>query len=353
MANTTTANIPRVVLGTMTFGLEKPDAPDSFSMVRVRGAQNVAPFLTLFHSHSHTELDTALVYGDGDTEKVLAQALPTIPHAAPHFNISTKVPPFVMEDKKQRGHTKENLGKQFRESLKSLEVERVDILYLHAPDHETPFEETLKAVDELYREGLFERFGLSNYSSWNVALIYELCKQNGYVLPTVYQGNYNPIGRSVVPELLPCLKHFNIGFYAYNPICGGVLSGKYKFDGDVPEGSRYDPKTRIGPMVRGMYWNKTNFEAIETLKAAAARTHNITLLEATLRWMRHHSGLDARDGIIMGASTVDQLNETLTALEQGPLGEEMVSAFDDAWEHVKGITEWYFHDPQPEAVKEE
>lgn len=105
--------------------------------------------------------------------------------------------------------------------------------------------------------------------------------------------------------------------------------------------------------VRGMYWNKTNFEAIETLKAAAARTHNITLLEATLRWMRHHSGLDARDGIIMGASTVDQLSETLTALDQGPLGEEMVRAFDDAWEHVKGITEWYFHDPQPKAVKEQ
>lgn len=139
----------------MTFGLEKPDAPDSLSMVRVRGALAVAPFLTLFHSHHHTEIDTALVYGDGDTEKLLAQ-LPTS-----HFKISTKVPPFVMEDKKQRGHTRENLPRQFRESLKSLEAEKVDILYLHAPDHETPFEETLKAVDDLYKEGLFERVRFS------------------------------------------------------------------------------------------------------------------------------------------------------------------------------------------------
>ncbi|KAG0359294.1 hypothetical protein BGX24_005797 [Mortierella sp. AD032] len=333
----------------MTFGLDKPDGPNSMSMVRVRGADNVAPFLTLFHSHGHIELDTALVYGDGDTEKVLAQ-LPTA-----HFQISTKVPPFVMEDRKQRGHTKENLPKQFRESLASLQADKVDILYLHAPDHQTPFEESLKAINDLYREGLFKRFGLSNYSSWNVTLIYQLCKQLGYVLPSVYQGMYNPIARSVMPELLPCLKHFNIGFYAYNPICGGVLSGKYKFDGDVPEGSRYDTKTRIGPMVRGMYWNKTNFEAIETLKTTAAK-HNFTLLEATLRWMRHHSTLDAKDGIIIGSSTVDQLQESLTALDKGPLPEEMVKAFDGAWEHVKTRTEWYFHDPAPaapEAGKEE
>jgi aflatoxin B1 aldehyde reductase len=102
-----------------------------------------------------------------------------------------------------------------------------------------------------------------------------------------------------------------------------------------------------------MYWSKTNFEAIENLKAAAAKHHNITLLEATLRWMRHHSGLTAKDGIIMGASKVEQLEETLTALDQGPLGAEMVKAFDDAWEHVKGTTEWYFHDPAPSVAKEE
>ncbi|KAF9915212.1 hypothetical protein FBU30_002114 [Linnemannia zychae] len=291
MAHITNANIPRVILGTMTFGLDRPIDPSSYSMVRIRGAENVAPFLTLFHSFGHIELDTALVYGDGDTEKVLAQ-LPTA-----HFKISTKVPPYVNDDRKQRGHTKENLGKQFRQSLKALEMDKVDILYLHAPDYETPFEETLKAIDELYKEGLFER--------------------NGYVVPTVYQGNYNPITRSVVSELLPCLKYYNIGFYAYNPICGGVLSGKYKFDDKVPEGSRYDPKT-----------------------------------QATLRWMRHHSGLDSRDGIIMGASTVDQLNETLTALEKGPLPEDMLRAFDDAWERTKATSEWYFRNPRP-AEKDE
>ncbi|KAF9098134.1 hypothetical protein BGX23_006939 [Mortierella sp. AD031] len=332
MTNTTTANIPRVILGTMTFGLDRTSAETS--TIRVRGAENVAPFLTTLYAHGHIEVDTARIYGNGDSEVVLSQ-LPTA-----HLKISTKVYPMH-----PGAHNRENLPKQFRESLEALKATKVDILYLHAPDYDTPYEETVKAIDDLYREGLFERFGLSNYSSWNVALIYELCKQNGYVLPTVYQGMYNPIARSVTTELLPCLKHFNIGFYAYNPICGGVLSGKYKFaEDDVKEGNRFDPNTRFGKLFRERYWTKTNFEAVQAL-IKVATDNNMTLLEATLRWMRHHSGLEAKDGIIMGASSVAQLEESLTELEKGPLPEAMVKAFDEAWEHVKPTTQWYFRGP--------
>ncbi|KAF9284429.1 hypothetical protein BGZ88_010000 [Linnemannia elongata] len=324
----TTANIPRIVLGSMTFGLDTTDA--STSACKVRGPAAVAPFLTTFHSHGHTEVDTARFYGNGDCEIVLSQ----VPTA--HLKISTKIFPF------QAGsHNRENLPKQFRESLKALNASKVDILYLHAPDYSVPFEETLKAIDDLYKEGLFERFGVSNYSAWNVALMHSICKQNGYVLPTIYQGSYNPIDRNVTYELLPCLKHLNIGFYAYNPISGGVLSGKYKFDVEAPEGSRYDANTTIGKMVRGMYWNKTTFEAVESLTKVAT-AHNLTLLEATLRWMRHHSGLTAKDGILIGSSKVEQLEETLTELEKGPLPEEMVHAFDEAWEHVRPLARPYF-----------
>ncbi|KAF9898983.1 hypothetical protein EC991_009824 [Linnemannia zychae] len=333
MTSTTTDNTPRVILGTMTFGLEGTNAETS--VVRIRGVENVAPFLETFHAHGHIELDTARIYCNGDTETVLSQ-LPTA-----HFKIATKAYPL------QAGaHSKENLPKQFRESLKALKAEKVDIFYLHAPDYATPYEETLKAIDDLYKEGLFERFGLSNYSAWNVAQIYELCKQHGYVRPSVYQGMYNPIARSVTTELLPCLKFYNIGFYAFNPICGGVLSGKYKFaEDEVKEGGRYDPNTRFGKVFRERYWTKTNFEAVQALTAVAT-ANNLTLLEATLRWMRHHSGLTAKDGIIIGASTVAQLEESLTELHKGPLPEAMVKAFDEAWEHVKATTSWYFRGPE-------
>jgi len=99
-----------------------------------------------------------------------------------------------------------------------------------------------------------------------------------------------------------------------------------------------------------MYWSKMNFEAITNLMTVSEK-HQFTLLEATLRWMRHHSGLEAKDGIIIGSSTVDQLNESLTALDKGPLPEEMIQAYHNAWEHVKTSTEWYFHDPPPPKTK--
>ncbi|KAF9117919.1 hypothetical protein BGW39_001668 [Mortierella sp. 14UC] len=333
---TTIANIPRVILGTMTFGLEGTSAETS--VVRVRGVKNVAPFLETFHTHGHIEIDTARIYCNGDTETVLSQ-LPTA-----HLKISTKVYPL-----EAGSHNKGNLPKQFRESLKALKAEKVDILYLHAPDSCSglcaPYEETIKAIDDLYKEGLFDRFGLSAYAAWNVAQIYELCKQHGYVRPSVYQGMYNPIARSVTTELLPCLEYYNIGFYAFNPIAGGVLSGKYKFEEDeVKEGGRYDPNSRFGKVFRERYWKKTTFEAIQALTVVAT-ANNITLLEATLRWIRHHSSLTVKDGIIMGASSVAQLEESLTELDKGPLPEAMLKAFDDAWEHVKATTTWYFRGP--------
>ncbi|KAG0276259.1 Aflatoxin B1 aldehyde reductase member 2 [Linnemannia exigua] len=337
MTTHTKGNIPRVILGAMTFGLDSTSSETS--ACKVRGPQNVAPFLNTLTSHGHIEVDTARVYGNGDSEIVLSQ----LPELTAHLKIATKVFPY------EAGIlNKVNLPKQFRESLKALNASKVDIFYLHAPDYSVPLEETCKAVDDLYKEGLFERFGLSNYASWQVAYIHGICSQNNYVLPTVYQGPYNPIERGVVPELLPCLKHFNMSFYAYNPICGGILSGKYRFD-HVPEGSRYDSDTPLGNMVRGWYWNKANLEAVASLTQVAT-THNLTLLEATLRWMRHHSGLTARDGILIGASTVAQLEESLTELDKGPLPEEMIKAFDDAWDHVKLFSRPYFRAENADAV---
>ncbi|KAI1288956.1 hypothetical protein EDD11_009488 [Mortierella claussenii] len=315
----------------MTFGLDRTDVQSS--TVRVREAENVKPFLDTFFAHGHIELDTARIYCNGDTEEVLSR-LPTA-----HFKISTKVYPLF-----PGAHNAEHLPKQFRKSLEALKATKVDILYLHAPDFDTPFEVTIKAVDALYREGLFERFGLSNFAAWQVTLIHELCKQNGYVLPTVYQGMYNPIARSVQKELLPCLKYHNIGFYAYNPIGGGLLSGKYKFEEDHIEGARYDPSTSFGRLFRERYWNKLTFEGIQLLDKEA-KANDLTLLEATLRWMRYHSGLEAKDGIIIGASSVKHLEENLIDLDKGPLPQTMLDAFDKAWEHVQPAAQHYYRGP--------
>ncbi|KAG0048730.1 hypothetical protein BGZ83_006333 [Gryganskiella cystojenkinii] len=335
-------NTPRVILGTMTFGLE--DTQTELSVIRVRGVEAVRPFIEKFTAYGHVEIDTARIYGRGDTEVLLSQ----LPNA--HLKLATKAYPM-----EEHGFNSVKLPKQFRQSLEALKVPKVDLFYLHAPDVLTPLEETLKVVNDLYKEGLFERFGVSNYPAWQVALIHQICKQNGYVLPTVYQGILNPIVRAVVPELLPCLKHLGISFYAYNPIAGGMLSGKYKFDQEVEEGSRYDTKTGFGALFRNQYWNQLTFEAVQILVKASEANH-IPLLEATLRWMNHHSGLEAKDGIIIGASQLKHLEENLEDLKKGPLPKAMVEAFDEAWEKVKAVSPTYFRSVtvyRPQLVKKD
>ncbi|ORZ13393.1 Aldo/keto reductase [Lobosporangium transversale] len=281
----------------MTFGLEGSDA--AATTVRVRGSENIKAYLDEFYAHGHVELDTARLYCGGDTEIALGQ-LPTEP-----FKITTKVWPSV-----PKAHALEHLRRTLQESLMALKLKKIDIFYLHAPDYTTSFEETVKAVDELYREGLFERFGLSNFAAWQVTLIHQLCKQHGYVLPVVYQGMYNAITRDVA---------LNIAFYAYNPIAGGLLSGYY----------------------RERYWNNLFFEAVKKVEKTA-KDNNLTLIETVLRWMSHHSDLGPQDGIIIGASSMQHLKDNLRDLEKGPLPQHVVEALDEAWEHVRVACPSYF-----------
>jgi aflatoxin B1 aldehyde reductase len=128
--------------------------------------------------------------------------------------------------------------------------------YLHGPDRTTPYIDTMREVNELHKQGLFDRFGLSNYMAWEVAQICEICEAPGWIKPIVYQGIYNAMNRTVEAELFPCLRHYKMGYYAYNPLGGGFFAGNFKKDAEVEKGSRFDPEKRQGSMYRGKYWNE-------------------------------------------------------------------------------------------------
>jgi aflatoxin B1 aldehyde reductase len=119
-------------------------------------------------------------------------------------------------------HSPEHLRENLMRSLKALQTDHIDMWYLHGPDRTTPYEVTLREVDKLHREGYFEKFAISNYMAWEVAQICEICDRNGWIKPSVYQGIYNAIHRAVEPELFPCLRHYGMAFYNYNPLAGGV-----------------------------------------------------------------------------------------------------------------------------------
>ncbi|XP_051957517.1 aflatoxin B1 aldehyde reductase member 4-like [Xyrauchen texanus] len=317
--------LPVTLLGSMAFG-GRADAYLSAQMVQV------------FTERGHNELDTAYMYNDGLSETIIGGLV--LPKTV---RIATKANPWDGKTLKP-----ESVRHQLETSLKRLQTQCVDLFYLHAPDHQNPIQDTLQACNELYKEGKFMELGLSNYASWEVAEIYCICKHNNWVLPTVYQGMYNATTRQVETELLPCLRYYGMRFFAYNPLAGGLLTGKYHYedkDGDQPAG-RFFGNNWAGAY-RDRYWKESHFQAIDVVgKAleAAYGSEKPTLTSAAIRWMYHHSQLkgDLGDGVIIGMSTMDQLNENLAAAAEGPLKQEAVDAFKQAWDLVAHECPNYF-----------
>ena len=165
----------------------------------------------------------------------------------------------------------------------------------------------------------------------------------GYIKPSVYQGMYNAITRAVEVELFPCLRRFGISFYAYNPLAGGLLAGKHKFEqlenDDIEKGGRFSGKAGWAIAYKNRFWQKSKFEAVEIVRNALKTVYGanddgtlkVGLVEASLRWLMKHSALRENDGVIMGPSTVKYYNDNLKAMEcDEPLDEKVVKAIDEA-----------------------
>jgi len=297
---------------------------------RISAPDAVGNLIYTFNKLGHKEIDTARIYLDGETEKCLASAGISCDNK---FDIATKVYPLKPGD-----HQEEKLKTTFKLSLTTLKTNSVQLFYLHAPDRATPFEETLKAVNDLHVAGHFKEFGLSNYRSWEVCHIWHICKEKGYILPTVYQGMYNMLTRDVEKELMSCLRALGIRFYAYNPLCGGLLSGNYNFD---THSNRYAGESTMAVRYRQRYWYQPYFKAIERLKGVAEK-HSLSLIEVALRWMVHHSTLQANDGVIIGATAIAHVEENIAALAKGPLPKEIVDEAEEAWKTTKEFCENYW-----------
>ncbi|XP_045860674.1 aflatoxin B1 aldehyde reductase member 2 isoform X2 [Meles meles] len=321
---------PATVLGTMEMG-RRMDVPASAAAVRA------------FLERGHTELDTAFMYGDGQSESILGGLGLGLGGGDCRVKIATKANPWEGKSLKP-----DSVRAQLETSLKRLQCSRVDLFYLHAPDHDTPVEETLRACHQLHQEGKFMELGLSNYASWEVAEICTLCRSNGWILPTVYQGMYNATTRQVETELFPCLRHFGLRFYAYNPLAGGLLTGKYKYedkDGKQPVGRFFG--NNWAETYRNRFWKEHHFEAIALVEKAlqvAYRDSAPSMTSAALRWLYHHSRLQGAhgDAVILGMSSVEQLAQNLAATEEGPLEPAVVQAFDRAWHLVAHECPNYF-----------
>jgi len=196
-----------------------------------------------------------------------------------------------------------------------------------------PIEETLAALEEAVAAGKVRYPAVSNYAAWQVCEILCLAEKNHLRPPCVSQPMYNVLTRAIEDEYLAFCRRFNIAVVPYNPLAGGLLTGKQsKQRGPIP-GTRFD----ANKLYLERYWHDDYFAAVEEL-AAIAREAGKTLVELAFEWLLGQAQVDS---IILGASRLEQLEENLRACQGGPLDEALLLRCDAVWKRLRGITPKY------------
>ncbi|VUC25767.1 unnamed protein product [Clonostachys rosea] len=270
------------------------------------------------------KIDTARIYLKSE-ERIGQRGV------AAKFKIDTKHPGGFA---RTTNATKENVLEVADISFGLLKTDKVEVYYIHAPDRKTPLEQTLEGINELHKQGRFEHFGLSNFLASEVEEVIRVAKAKGFIVPTVYQGNYSAIARRQEEELFPTLRKHGISFNAYSPLAGGFLTKTVK---DIEEGvGRFDRDTPLGDLYSTLYNKPTFLAALKKWEDISAKS-GVPKAELAYRWVSYHSSLkpDLGDGIIIGARNVDQLRKTLTGLKRGPLPGEVVKEINGVWDTIK------------------
>lgn len=312
----TDLTVSRACLGTMTFGGQTGQAEAERIVARCLDAG-----INFF--------DTANIYNQGRSEIILGKALGS---RRKDVVLASKVRGKMGEGPDESGLSRRAIFRALEDSLRRLGTDYLDIYYLHQPDYDVPLEETLEAMDELVRQGKVRWPGSSNYASWQVVRMLWLAEKNGWRPAWVTQPMYNLLARGIEQEYLPMAREFGVSAVVYNPLAGGLLTGKHRPEAPLP-GTRFDGNQ----LYLDRYWHPAYFDAVEKLGHVAAGAGR-SLVSLALNWLLHHT---AADCIILGASRLEQLDQNLAALEEGPLPAEAVAACDRVWDGLRGVTPKY------------
>lgn len=303
-----------LVLGTMTFG-DTVDIDGAEAMIDAALEAGI------------THIDTANGYAGGESERMLAQLLKGrrdqvtlatkagIPHpdAGDHSPLSAA-----------------GLRASVEGSLARLGTDRIDLFYLHQPDRAAPLSETLGTVAELVAEGKIGRLGVSNYAAWQIAELNHTADAVGAPRPVAAQQLYNLLARRIEEEYAEFASVTGLTTVVYNPLGGGLLTGRHSFDSDPDEGRFGD--SRLAAMYKERYWNAAIFDAIQQLTVIAEKA-GMPLTELALRWL---VAKPAAGPILLGGSKVEHLHSNIAAVAKGPLDADVVAACDDVGAALRG-----------------
>ena len=306
--------ISQLALGTMTFGDTVPE-------------EAAAGMLSAALDAGITVVDTANGYAGGATEEILAKLLPGkrdavilaskagIPHpdAGEHSPLSA-----------------EGLRRSVDGSLRRLATDRLDLFYLHQPDRAAALEETLDVVGQLIGEGKILAWGVSNFAAWQISELNAAADAAGMPRPVVAQQLYNLVATRIEDEYMEFAQHTGLLTMVYNPLGGGLLTGKHTFTESPTEG-RFG-SSRVADMYKKRYWNPRLFDAVRQL-GYVADDAGLPLPELSFRWLLSKPGVGS---ILLGGSKIEQLQANIDAAAKGPLPEDVVRACDAVAAELRG-----------------
>ncbi len=251
-------------------------------------------------------IDTANVYSNGVSESYIGKALAASKRRQQAL-IATKCGIAVGEGPNMGGASRAHIFEEVHASLQRLQTDYIDLLQIHRPDPDTPIEETLRALDDLVREGKIRYVGSSNYAGWQLVEA-AWASRNHHLVPYVSeQPAYNLFNRRVEEEIVPACLAYGIGLIPYLPLAGGALTGKYRRGQERPAGTR--GAKRPGSFDR-MLTDHT-YDVIEKLESYAA-DHGHPLSELAIAWLLAKPAVSV---VIAGASRVEQVEANAKAAE--------------------------------------
>lgn len=295
--------VSRLCLGTMTFGLQS-DETTSHAILD-RAAEGGVNFI-----------DTADVYplgGDtgtaGRTEEIVGRWLKGRRN---RFVVATKAVGKMGPSPWDQGASRKHLLDAIDASLHRLGTDYVDLYQLHSDDPNTPLDETLEALDTIVRSGKARYVGVSNFLAYRIARLLGRAEARNLTKVVSIQPRYSLLFREIERELLPLALEDRLGVIPYNPLAGGLLTGKHKHGAGPAAGTRFTLGT-AAERYQDRYWHERQFATVEALnEAVSASASGLSLTTASVAWVLANPAVTSA---IIGASRPEQLTDTLKASE--------------------------------------
>ncbi|HEY8614922.1 aldo/keto reductase [Phenylobacterium sp.] len=295
--------VSEICLGTMTFG-----GSEEAGMWRAIGAlqqSEVDAILGRALEAGVNFIDTADVYSFGESERLTGQALKNLGVKRSDVVLATKVYGEMGPGPNDRGASRGHIMDSVQRSLERLQTDHIDLYQIHANDPVTPIDETLRALDDLVRQGLVRYVGVSNWQAWKIAKALGVSEMKGLARFETLQAYYSIAGRDLERELVPMLTSEGLGLMVWSPLAGGLLSGKFGPGGNNPEGAR---RTNFDfpPVDRERAW-----ACVEVVREVA-EAREASVARVALAWLLAKPHVMS---VIIGAKTLEQLDDNLAATD--------------------------------------